>query len=361
MIDIKKINLEKDRRIIVVSDIHASLKMFKRLLKKVNYTDEDYLFINGDLCEKGYNSLEVIEFVRRMTLNTKRIFVTKGNSDIVHRYVFEGNEGIYNYMKNRKQSVLNEMLELHRKALDDFQNLDELGDFYYKHFKNEIDWLDSLPIAYETNEYIIVHAGLNGTIEQTDEVAALTIPSFYERGHSEEKFVIVGHWPVGNYRTNVVASNNPLIDYNKRIVAIDGGNRIKRAGQLNALIIEKDNYSYAYIDTLTEQRYIQQDYSPKELITGAICYPNYDMTILREEQYFTLCKNNNTNFKQWVKNEYLAKEKEGKSVALRDVSTTFLSVYAGEKVSIIDDTCQGYRLIKKKSGEMGWIPNYCFQ
>src|SRR5699024_3201782 len=345
---------------IFISDIHASLKMFERLLKKVNYTGKNYLFINGDLCEKGNNRLEVIGFVRQMTLNSERVFVTKGNCDIVHRYVFEGNEGIYNYMKNRKQSVLNEMLELHGKALEDFEDLNELGNFYYKHFKNEIDWLDSLPIAYETDQYIIVHAGLNGTIDQKDDITALTIPSFYEKGHSEEKFVIVGHWPVGNYRTNEVSSNNPLIDYDKRIIAIDGGNRIKRAGQLNALMIEKDNYSYAYIDTLTEQRYIQRDYSPKEQITGAICYPNYDMTILRKEQYFTLCKNINLNFKQWVKNEYLAKEKVGKTVALRDVSTTFLSVYANEKVSIIDDTYQGYTLIKKKNGEMGWIPKHCF-
>src|SRR5699024_8093742 len=222
MIDIKTIKLERNRRIIVISDIHASLKMFETLLKKVKYTGEDYLFINGDLCEKGNNSLEVIGFVRQMTLNSERVFVTKGNCDIVHRYVFEGNEGIYNYMKNRKQSVLNEMLELHGKALDDFNNLDELGDFYYKHFKNEINRLDSLPIAYETNEYIIIHAGLNQTIEQTNEREALTIPSFYDKGHLEEKFVIVGHWPVGNYRTNEVASNHPLIDYNKRIIAIDG-------------------------------------------------------------------------------------------------------------------------------------------
>ena len=34
-------------------------------------------------------------------------------------------------------------------------------------------------------------------------------------------------------------SNNPVIDKEKKIIAIDGGNAIKEAGQLNVFIIQR--------------------------------------------------------------------------------------------------------------------------
>ncbi|GEL77544.1 metallophosphoesterase [Tenuibacillus multivorans] len=360
MIDVRKLNLDKNRRIIVISDIHASLDLFKQLLSDVHYTNEDYLFINGDLCEKGHNSLEVVHYVKQMSLNSERVYLTKGNCDVIHRYVFEGHEGIYNYMESRKESVLNEMLEYHGKSLHDFQNLEELGTYYLNHFKNEIEWLDSLPTAYETDEYIIIHAGLNETLEQTDEPTALYVPAFYEKGHKEDKIVIVGHWPVANYRANQISSNNPIIDYEQRVIALDGGNRIKRDGQLNALIIENGNYSYTYVDSLRDGAYIQKDHLPSEDRKGNVTYPNYDMNIIKEEKFFTLCQNEKLGIQQWIKNEYLI-ESDGKTMCKSDLSTTFLSVEAGDQVWIIDDNCAGYFLIKNVDGDVGWVPDGCFK
>ncbi|GEN46144.1 metallophosphoesterase [Alkalibacillus haloalkaliphilus] len=358
MIDVTKLNLEKNRRIILISDIHGSLDLFKKLLNKVDYTTDDYLFINGDLCEKGDNSLGVIHYVRQLSSKSERVFVTKGNCDILHRYVFEGHEAILDYMKDGRKSILNEMLEVNDQALDDFHDINDLANYYYKNFKEEIDWLDSLPTAYETEQSIIIHAGLNETLEQTDEKAALTTSSFYEKGHSEQKIVIVGHWPVSNYRINDISSNNPLIDYDKRIIAIDGGNKIKRDGQLNALIIEDDHFSYRFVDSLPYQSYIQRDYTPTQPIKGTVSYPHFEVSIIKEEENFTLCKNISLNIKQWIKNEYL-KDRNRDKAKTNEVSTTILSVNANEKVCILDHSCEGYTLIKKENGEVGWVPKSC--
>lgn len=358
MIDVRRLNLEKHRRLIVISDIHASLKLLKRLLKKVKYTADDYLFINGDLCEKGNSSLEVIDFVRKLTLKSDGVFVSKGNCDVVHRFVYQGNEGIYRYMENRKQSILNEMLELHGKTVADFRDLKELGEFYSRHFHDEIQWLESLPVAFETDDHLFIHAGLNKSVEQTDEVTALSVPAFYEKGHYEQKMVIVGHWPVVNYRTNEICSQNPIIDYDKRIIAMDGGNRIKSDGQLNALVMEDGHYSYTYVDALTSHTYIKRGHHPAESISGAVTFPHYEMTILEEKQYFTRCRNDELNIEQWIKNEYLT-DRDGKKAISNDVSTTFLSVHANEKVNILNESCKGYTLIKKMNGEIGWVPDYC--
>ena len=236
MIDVRELKLDKNRRVIITSDIHANLPLFQELLEKVNYTPEDYLFINGDLCEKGPDSLSTVAFARKLSAESDRVFITKGNCDVVHDYVFNNVEGIKNYMRKRNNSVLNEMLHRHGKTLDEFETLQQLGEFYRGHFEEELDWLDQLPIAYETDEFIIIHAGIEDISDwkDTSREFALYAQSFYEKGHQADKTVIVGHWPVVNYRANTVSSNCPIIDLEKKIIAIDGGNQIKKDGQLNA-------------------------------------------------------------------------------------------------------------------------------
>lgn len=55
------------------------------------------------------------------------------------------------------------------------------------------------------------------------------------------------------------------------------------------------------------------------------------------------------------KNEYLIVE-DGQVRCKSDLSTTFLSVKQGEKVWLVNHNCDGYSLVKKLTGEVGWIP-----
>ncbi len=353
MIHIEKLELDPAKRVIITSDIHASLALFKRLLDKVNFTNDDYLLINGDICEKGPNSLETVAYIRELQMNNSNIYITKGNCDVVHRYVWDENERIIPYIQNRK-TILKEMLEIKGKNLEDFPSLKELSAYYKEHYSDELDWLESLPIAYETEDFILVHAGIGDKEDwrETEEETALYIDAFYGKHHHAPKPVIVGHWPVINYRETEICTNNPLIDLEKNIIAIDGGNQLKKEGQLNALLYHQKAFSYTYVDDLTEQITIKKDYEEKLNRIGTVTYPNYELRILQEEKYFTLCENIQVQTKQWVKNEYINKENNR---CKTDVSTTFLSVSAGEVVSIIDQDCQGYLLVKNESGEVGWI------
>ncbi|WP_249870631.1 metallophosphoesterase [Oceanobacillus saliphilus] len=362
MIEVTKLDLDSTKRSIVITDIHASLKLFKQLLEKVNYIDDDYLFINGDLCEKGPNSLEVVRFVRALKKKSEHVFVTKGNCDVIYRPVFDGMNGITGYMKKQRYSILNEMMEKHGKTLEDFPNLEKLAAFYRLYFQQEIEWLESLPVAYETADHIMIHAGIDNHDNwlHTEESVALSVPSFYELCHQAGKPVIVGHWPVVNYRTQQVCSNNPLIDLDKRVIALDGGNQIKRDGQLNALIIENGHYSYTYVDELTEEASIKKNHTDSTGRIGTVTYPNYELEIIGKEEYFTLCEIKNLGIKQWVKNEYIASS-EGKVCCTDDLSTTFLSVAENEKVWVIENKCAGYTLVKNSNGEVGWVPDDCFE
>lgn len=352
MIDIQPLDLDKNRRIIIVSDIHANLPLFKRLLEKVQYTTEDYLFINGDLCEKGPDSLATVAFARELASCSDRVLITKGNCDIVHQYVFNNVEGIRNYMVKQQYSILNEMLEQHNRQLEHFPTLQELGTFYREHFGETLDWLENLPIGFETDEFIVIHAGVENRDDwrNTSLESALYMPSFYEQGHKVDKTVIVGHWPVVNYRSEMVSSNSPVIDTAKRIISLDGGNGIKKDGQLNALVMENGKLSCDYVDELEEKEIVQDHLDTTDRV-GTVTYPNYELVELQKESSFTLCENVKLGIQQWVKNEYI-----DNGMCKSDVSTTFLSVKKGETVSIVNAACEGYTLVKTSGGSVGWIP-----
>ena len=105
---------------------------------------------------------------------------------------------------------------------------------------------------------------------------------------------------------------------------------------------------------------VQEDHIDSSKRIGTVTYPNYEMKIIQEDEYFTLCENSKLGIQQWIKNEYLIVE--GDQVHCKsDLSTTFLSVNKGDKVWVVDNDCDGYSLVKKASGEVGWIPKDCLK
>ena len=51
----------------VMSDIHGQLNEFKEMLKKIKFNrEEDTLYILGDYCDWGPDSIGVINYLRRL-------------------------------------------------------------------------------------------------------------------------------------------------------------------------------------------------------------------------------------------------------------------------------------------------------
>ncbi|MBP3040470.1 hypothetical protein J9303_13340 [Bacillaceae bacterium Marseille-Q3522] len=192
--------------------------------------------------------------------------------------------------------------------------------------------------------------------KDTDRDSAISLPAFLEKSHRADKYVIAGHWPVINYPSNVPA-HNPFIDHNKKIIAIDGGNTIKTSGQLNAFIIQRtsseDLFSYTYVDHLPSCK-VLEDFQANPVMTGSITYPHFDVNPVEKGDNFTLCKQPQTNRLLYVKNEYLKQNETGSCTVTTDLSCTQLSVKKGDIVSIADDSCEGYTMIKK-DGAVGWV------
>jgi len=359
---IKKLSIPKNTRMIVISDIHGEIELLKELLEKVNFGEADYLIINGDLCEKGTSSREVVNYLMNLENINEKVHVIEGNCDTLVEDLLEENPKLINYLCTKTNSLLNEWLEQLGYSVTEHSNIQHIKEILTKHFSKEIEWLIKLPTSIETDDYIFVHAGLEDKEDwkETNRNSAISIQSFLDKTHRANKYVVVGHWPVSNYTLNI-PSNNPIIDHSKKIIAIDGGNVIKPTGQLNAFIIQKtsgeDTFSYTYVDHFSSYK-VLKDFSPDPLMIGSIRYPYYDIIPIEKNPYFTLCKQLETNQLLHVKNEYIHQNEEGRFTVKTEVSCAQISVVRGDVVSILDDRCEGYNLIKK-DGIVGWVLKDC--
>ncbi|PDM37026.1 serine/threonine protein phosphatase, partial [Bacillus cereus] len=156
----KKLSIPNDVRVIIISDIHGELDLFKELLYKVNFNDEDYLIINGDLCENGRNSIGVVNYVMNLVKNNSNVHVVEGNCEVIVEALVNENPALINYLCTRKNTIFNEWLAQLNINVHEESDIRELKTKLMSHFSKEIKWLTELPTAIETEDYIFVHAGL---------------------------------------------------------------------------------------------------------------------------------------------------------------------------------------------------------
>ncbi|MES5867028.1 metallophosphoesterase [Bacillus cereus group sp. RP32] len=355
---IKKLSILNNGRVIVISDIHGELDLFKELLHKVHFKDEDYLIINGDLCEKGRNSIGVVNYVMDLVVSKPNVYVIEGNCEVVVEALVNENPALINYLCTRKNTIFNEWLAELSVTVNEESDICEVKNILMGHFSKEIKWLTELPTAIETEDYIFVHAGLDDKEDwkETERKNAIAMPEFFNKSHRANKYVVVGHWPVVNY-SDKAPSNNPVIDEEKKIIAIDGGNAIKEAGQLNAFIIQRkpagDMFSYTYVDYFPEYEVIA-DFNANSEMQGGVTYPYYYIEPMEKVQEYTICKQKEANTLLYVKNEYIRQLESGDYTVKTDISCAQICVRKGDIVSLIDGSCSGYDLVKR-DGIEGWI------
>lgn len=119
------------KRCIIVGDVHGCLDEFRLLLHKCNFDEQtDQLILVGDLVNKGPNSAEVVQYIRRI----KNVLCVKGNHE---------------------ESLLKALEKPIELRADKYNYAKKLS-------AEDIAWLISLPytITIEDFESIVVHAGL---------------------------------------------------------------------------------------------------------------------------------------------------------------------------------------------------------
>lgn len=357
-----KIDKNNDYRIVVISDIHGGLDLLKRLINKVSLKKEDYLIILGDTLQRGSQNIETLEYMKNLA-NRQNTIILSGNHE---RYILslldeKRCEKLDYHLKNIKYPCI--IKEWMKELAVEYKSIDDAIEIQNKikdRYKDELDFMKSLPVALEFDEFIFVHAGVENidNWKESKVESLLAIKSFLDLEHKSSKYVVVGHWPTQNYRHRSL-SGNVIIDNNKKIISIDGGFGVKYVGQMNALIIEKKDNQITFKSTAEDNfktAKISKDFHIKNDNIVKLDWQDNEFEFIKKEEEFSVCKKVSTQETFLLKNEFI-KDISGKLSISYDVVSLFLDVKKGENIKVIG--CFGKYVFGKYKNEIGWVKADC--
>ncbi len=365
MIELKKktkvnrLTLDTNRRMIFVSDMHGDLITFKEGLEEIGFNDNDYLFVIGDMYEKGdltYNLKTARYF---MELNKKEnVFCMSGNCDEVLRFILpkEAHKDFLYYTLVRQRSIINDMALEMKYPLGKDMDIDDFVSKVQEKYKDLYEFMDSLDDVIVINDkLVLVHGGLDD-INNIPEYALpmLKYDNYYMKANPQKHITIVGHNPTRNYRSDV-ACQNPILDFKKKIFSIDGGNHLVKGGQINFLVLDNlasMKFSYLYVDHYEKHvmNYTVSYDEPEDKVNFTYGTQN-EIKVLEKDLDFYYVKDLRTKVLMWVQSSNVF-ESDGRYYCYEG-SNTFLSVIKGDVVSIIKRG-KPYSVIKK-NGYVGLI------
>ena len=358
---IQRVSFPKGRRVVAVSDIHGCLDTFRALLEKVSFSKEDILVLVGDVLEKGTQNLETVRFLAGLS-QTHTVYKVAGNVDILYEDIFEdftreNDETLMSYLlrRDRTQGILHQMSREMGFPIGEDMDLERWRKALLDHFPQELGFMRGWPHILESEKLIFVHAGLaDSPLEQQQAWQCRKNDDFMAQGLSFPKMVVVGHWPVSIYGRDNLVNQNPCVSREQNICSIDGGNAIKRFGQLNALMMQDgdpERMSFAYecpfpwVTALDAQ---EENSDPVSIVWGR---GRQFVEQLDHREGFTLCRQISTGRTLWVSDPMLYTDGKGR-LCSGDETDYRPAVHPGDRFQLLEETCRGYRILS--GGIMGW-------
>lgn len=365
---IQKVDIDKNKRIIALSDIHGMDSYLEGVLQKVHYTTDDVLVIVGDVIEKGDESLKTVRRILELKEKNPHVYVTLGNVDYDRLELFyrEGEQAGHDFVGTQqwtkkvwKRGFFLDVLEEMQVDLAELsgENISLIKERIRKEYARELSLFEEAPTILEMDNYIFVHGGI--PTDKLEELKAEDMFSFLKRETflkeevAFQKYVVVGHWPTCLY-SDEIDCMNPIFDYEKHIIAIDGGCALKYGAQLNALLIPSadapvESVTYEIYDDLPVIEAKRNQEAKERTVT--IRYFDSKVELLEDLENTAKVRHVSTGKEFFVPKSYLY-GRDDKYYNCSDFSDAYPEIAEGDKLSVIEETTMGY--IVKKHGVIGW-------
>lgn len=130
----------------VIGDIHGCSRTFRHLVtRRIMLTPADTLYLVGDLVDRGPDSKGVLDFVMELNSAGFRVLPIRGNHEEMMIQAGFSKQALSTWLNIGGQPVLESF---------GVQQLEEIPAGY-------LDLIRSFPYLRQTEEFIIVHAGVN--------------------------------------------------------------------------------------------------------------------------------------------------------------------------------------------------------
>ena len=193
----------------VIPDIHGCAKTLQALIEeKIKPTKYDQLYFLGDYIDRGPDSKGVIDYIMHLQKEEYNLRLLMGNHEDFCLKAIEEEKKIIKFLGIKQKNKIRLEWENHG-ATNTFSNfnirsLKEFPEIY-------IQWIKNLEYFIETENFIIVHAGLNFRIQNPfkDKHAMLWIRDYKIRPEKiNNKKIIHGHVPVSLEFINMCIKTN---------------------------------------------------------------------------------------------------------------------------------------------------------
>lgn len=180
-----------------MSDIHGNHAAYMMMLKKINFSDKDMLYILGDILDRGPSPIKIILDL----MNRKNVEVIAGNHCVMAMECFE-----FLLQEITEENITNIGDEMIGKlqqngsvtTIDEFHKCDKNTQKKIVDFISDFEMYNEIMINDKT--FIMVHAGL-GNFEADKQLWEYELDELvwerpdYEIPYFKNKYVITGHTP----------------------------------------------------------------------------------------------------------------------------------------------------------------------
>lgn len=358
---VERVRFPKDRRVLVLSDIHGHIRELDDVLERASYSADDILVIVGDMIEKGPESLKTLRRIMALQ-KTRAVYPLMGNVDYWRYMHFTqgaaAQSDLLTSALNARRwwgsSLLHECCAELNIPVSESMDIAGTVVKIREAFAPELAFMDGLPTILDTPDMIFVHGGIPhenlSLLEGTDCYPLLKCDDFLSRGLSFHKYVTVGHWPATLYRTGR-PDNTPLVDSARHIICLDGGCGIKDDGQLNLMILPangSENFSFLSSDSLPKLTALD-DQTPSRTPPQYIKWTDRFVTLLESagDEARVLWHGREMR----VPSAIVRVESDGRTVC-GDITDYRLAVKKGDTLSLVYRLHSGCYV--KKNGQSGW-------
>ncbi|MEY8292485.1 metallophosphoesterase family protein [Carnobacteriaceae bacterium 52-44] len=228
-------------KIFVVGDVHGQITMVEKLLKHWKPEEEQLLFV-GDLADRGENSKATLELARDL-VEKQNAIVIKGNHDeMLEMFLENPSEHVMLYYMNGGGSTVNSLLGREANQQEFEKNAQEIKEQY----PWLLPFLKSLPLHYEWEDYLFVHAGVNlrkdNWRDSSNHDFVWIREGFYDQPNHTDKTIIFGHTVTATLNKGV--NNFDVWESGDGLIGLDGG--AVYGGKMHALVLTKDKIEDHY-------------------------------------------------------------------------------------------------------------------
>lgn len=201
----------------VISDIHGNYEGYMKILELINFSDEDTLYVNGDVIDRGMGGIKILQHM----MMQPNIYPILGN----HEYAagtclrFLMKEITEESIRDIDEEAINNLIEW--QNIGGQRTMDEFHKLSMEEKQDIVDYLDEFSLYEEVSvngkQFVIVHAGLTNfspdrPLDDYEMYELIFKAPYYDKVYFVDKYLVTGHLPTkaieGNSRPNKIYINN---------------------------------------------------------------------------------------------------------------------------------------------------------